>query len=537
MKKKRFKLTTLCLLIAALLYGQNDDLQWLIWNAKGKWSTNGTSPETNKYTNPGSVLTSTMTFLGVSIPNTDANPDPRNDLFIIYDDGTHQNTRGVPGMTAFFAGMSSPIPTSTSFIAPAGKNILYGYQTNIYEGDDVPTGVRINNMSGSSPITLAVTSPATLISANHEVVFTKDITLIINNDSLLQAPDINQKELDTYVLTFDGVQEINAPNSIWTGVNILDPKDIFGTSESTRFPLYPLPSSSPVSAESISLDPTRGPYSYVNLRPNTGAESYQPARDGTAKYRAIFTVYKNGGFVSQHTEPIRFSHDPNFLQVLNIYRTSDGGHMVTYHLEFENTSTTPTTYLRAEAVFPDHFDLTNINVVNWSAKGNPCGGRLDFDRRTPRRVIFDIDDHQLLRCTPTAPEQGKGFIEFKVKVNPGYDVRDISNSLELTNPNVFFDNIPYLITDFRDLIECDNRHSEEPAFTHEPNYSGNPEAKFVNGPKGLSHVCSRPMSEPPTTCPLWIWVLGGLLLLVLIVILIVRIMRKKPTPPPPSPES
>src|SRR6187455_2232380 len=107
MEKKRFKLTTFCLLIAVLLYGQNDDLQWLIWNAKGKWGVNGSSPETNKYNNPSSQLTSTMTFSGVAIPNTDSDPDPRNDLFIIYNDGTHQNTRGVSGMPVFFAGTSS----------------------------------------------------------------------------------------------------------------------------------------------------------------------------------------------------------------------------------------------------------------------------------------------------------------------------------------------------------------------------------------------------------------------------------------------
>jgi len=440
-------------------------------------------------------------------------------------------------MPVFFAGTSSPSVSSVSFSAPSGRNILYGYQTNIYEGDDFPSGVRINNTTGSSPIALNVTTPATLISANHEVVFGKDITLIINNDSLLLAPDNNQKELDTYTLTFDGVQEIAPPNTVWTGVNFLDPKDVFGTSLTARFPIYPLPSGSPVAGESISLDPTSGPYSYVNLRPNSGSDSYQPGHDGNPRYSAIFTVYKNGGLVRQHAEPMRFSHDPNFLQVLSIYSTSDGGFVVTYHLEFENTSVTPTSTLRAEADFPAHFDLSYIHVINWSAKGNPCGGRLDPDPTVARRIIFDIDDHQLLRCTQTAPEQGKGFIEFKVKVNPGYDVRDISNSLALTNPNVFFDGIPYLITDFRDLLDCENRHSNEPAFTHESNEdTHHPNAKLVTGPKGLAHVCSRPISEGPCPFP-WIYVWGGLLLMALIVIAFFLRKRKKPIPPPPSPES
>ena len=532
MKKKRLNLTTFCLLFAGLIYGQ-PDLQWMIWNAKGKESVNTGSPTTNNFAN---LLTSTMTFSGVTIPDLNYDPNARNNLLIIYDDFTHQNTRGVSGLPVFFAGMPSPTVTPVLFNAPAGTNILYGYQTNIYEQDDLPTNVRINSVGGPPPIALGVTTPTEVISANHEVVYLKDITLIINNGSLLQAQDNNGKEPNVYTLLFDGIQEI-ATSAITTGVNFLDQSNVFGTSLTALSPLLPIPVSNPVSGESITLDPTSGPYSYVNLRPNSAATTYQPGRDNVARFNALFRVYKNGSLVDDHIEPLRFSHDPNFLQVLSIYNTSDGGYMVTYHLEFENTSTTPTTYLHATADFPAHFDLSDIDAVDWSAKGSRCRGRLRLDPTEARRIIFDIEDHQLLKCTRAAPEQGKGVIEFKVKVNPGYDVLDISNSLELTNPNVFFDSIPYLITDFRDLIQCESRHSNEPAFTYEPNNPENPEAKFVNGPKGLTQVCSRSVSEPPATTPWWICVLGGLLLLALIVFLIYLIMRKKPTPASPSPES
>jgi len=555
MKKKRFKLTTFALLIACLLYGQ-DDLQWLIYNAKGKESVNTTSPATNNFANS---LTSNMTFSGVSIPDLNYDPHVRNDLLIIYSDGTYRNTRGVTGLPTFFSGMASPSVTTVPFSAPAGKTILYGYQTNIYEQDDPPAGVRIGNIGGASPIPLGTTTPTDIISANHEVVFQKDITLIIHNPSLLQFKDNNGQETDTYSLVFDAVQESSGAHAITTGLNIFDPKDAFGTSLTPSSSLYPLPAGSPVVGESITLNPSSGLYSFVNLRPNLTANNYQPDKNGVVRYDALFTVVKNGDPVDQHTEPMRFSHDPNFLQVIDICSPSEGEYLVTYHLEFENTSTTATTTLRAEVDFPPLFDLSCIRVVAWSAKGNPCGGRVDLDPKAPRRRIFDIDDHQLLRCTQKFPQQGKGFIEFIVRVNPPYDVRDISNSLELTNPNVFFDEIPYLITDFRDLFDCESRNSNIPAFTHDTSTSHHPENKdlskkeykkdtidpkeplpshFINGPKGGAHICSRPISKGSCSCPKrfpWSYVWGGAVVLGLIAFVFVR-RRRNPTPPtPPAP--
>jgi hypothetical protein len=48
-----------------------------------------------------------------------------------------------------------------------------------------------------------------------------------------------------------------------------------------------------------------------------------------------------------------------------------------------------------------------------------------------------------------------GYVEFKVKVKPGYDVRDLNNSLMLTNPTVYFSKTPYPLNEFRDLKECE----------------------------------------------------------------------------------
>jgi hypothetical protein len=566
MKKKLFFLIVLITTLASALSGQIE-YQWLIWNSTGKDGVNGLQ---NNYSNP---LTDVMTFTGVATPDLEYHDDARNDLFIIYSDGSHLNTRGVSGLSDFFEGVSGPTPTAHIFNAPAGRNFGYGYLTNIYEVDDLPTGVRITSgaSGGGTPISLSTTSPSTLLTATHEVVYAKDITLIIDNEALINFQTQKENTEPYYSLTFDGVQEIGS-STLWSDLDILDLKTVFGTSPASLSAIYPIPPSPPGSGESISLDPTSGPFTYVNLRSNAGAETYAPDKDGSPLYNAIFTLYKNGEPVDQHPEPIRYSHDPNFLRVESICKMENGDYIVTYHLEFENTSETPTKHLYAEVDFPAHFELNCLRAVNWSAKGIACGGRLEISTASPHRVILDIDDHQLIKCTQTAPEQGKGYIQFKVKVIPGYDVTLLSNSLWLDNPTVYFDSIAYPITDFRDLIECSDSTGHAASLSHQAKKTP-PEKEEVrekedelrkpdsekhkketekgeNKPKrtilmesGSHHVrCYRPITQGPCDCRKgfnpWL-VFGGLALVVLIITFVARKLRNKSTPSstPPKPNS
>ncbi len=444
------------------LYSQPEK-QWLIWNRLGKNGIN-TSNQNVYPTSPAINLGFTLS--GVRPADFAHVPGARNDLFIIYTDGTNLNSRYVTPTGPGFFYTSSDINSAGvavvmnhSFKKPSGAGVGYLYLTNRYEEDDLPASVKaVSSQLSSAPNTYilpASTSPA--LSASHEVVYNKDITLIV--DHLRLNPDNSKR--DTFELLFDGIR--NRTTGIITGGHdFLDPSKVFGTNLTSLSAVYPGMPSPSGTAERI-LFTSANNFSYINLKPNNNITAYGPDISdtlGKPRYDALFTVTRNGVPIAQLPEPIRISHDPNFLRVESICRTSDGGYLIKYHLQFENVSETLTSTLSAEVDFPSQFDLSCVQAINWSAKGAPCLGDVHPPTSVPRRYTFDIEDKQLARCTPTAPHQGIGWIEFVVKLNPGIDPANLATSLHLDNPTVYFDSRPFPIEEFRDLIICDYKGSE-----------------------------------------------------------------------------
>ena len=510
----------------ALLFVVNtivsQDYQWLILNQLGK---NGYSGSLNTY--GVSPLGPQFNLRDVSTPNIGADSRAKNDLFIIYSDGQHFNSRVTPSSGLFYNG-SDPASTTILHNFNSGtRSPSFMYLTNRYEGDDLPTKVRVSSgvLTGTVTSNVVGTSAPPLLSANHNVVFNREITIIVDYESAIANNKIEPGDSQPIILKFDGIRR-RSDSQNFTGLNILDLKPVFGNTTDLGKAVYP--NQTGVSQiEQIALDPGQGRYRYVNLKPNANALSYGPDSNGDPTYDAIFTLEYNGGSLGTHAEALAFSYDPNYLAVKSITKRSDGSHVIKYHLEFENTSDTPEDSLSAQVDFPSMFDMNSIEDLRWSVGGFPCDGKISLSPSAGNKMIFIFKNHrQLIKCNRLFPNQGKGFVEFEVKVNPGINVEDLSVSLELDKPTVFFRTQPFLIEEFRDLTECNVNGESRPihGVTATPDQSNAPALSAD------SLRCSRPISIQ-TKCvwwgmACWIWIVLGIVLIAFLIWLITR--RRNP---------
>jgi len=149
MKKQ---LLLLSVLLAAIpLFGQAD-LQWLVLKGMGKNSTTN-SNTTNNYSNPFGANTF-FNLDGILHPDLTNFEYNKNDIFIIYQDGTFYNSRKknsvVPDKGFFY----DPDMDNVNHSFESDKPIQYLYLSNIYERDDPPQGVGLKQGRGKPTMKL-----------------------------------------------------------------------------------------------------------------------------------------------------------------------------------------------------------------------------------------------------------------------------------------------------------------------------------------------------------------------------------------------
>jgi len=486
-------------------FSQTPDYQWLISNSNGK---NGTItppiPAINNYVT-SVTIGNQFNLNGVSSPISGLTPAHKNDLFIIYSDGNHYNSRYSPDAGVFFNGIAGPTVWSHNFETPSSTAVRYLYLSKRYEGDELPTGVRVSSGPVSGAYSLGTTS-SSLLSSSHNVVIGRDITLIINNQQLLDKTHGDTEGV--YTLEFDGLRPAGS-STIYT-VDFMDLMPVFmiGSSPSAVYTNYQIESGT----NSIVLHPTtNAPYEYVNLRNNSRALAYGPTGDSPNFY-AVFTIKHNGvAVVPSHEQAILNSYDPNFLQVLSISEESDH-YIVKYHLEFENTSSSvAANTLKVKIIFPPGFQLPHH--IEWFAKHVNWGGHMDPMTGVPNGYEFTFNPNASIIHTVGDPNSGSAFIEFKVKVT-GIDVANASNSLRLGTPTVQFDsNDPYPVVEFRDLINCI------------------PENSRLN--------CTRPVAMAKSKCLdllCWVFLFAAIVITIAVIVgllILLRLSRNSRTRPRP----
>jgi hypothetical protein len=427
-------------------FGQPDK-QWLIWNGLGKDGLNAGGNMNNYSTAATYAINNNFTLKGVSQPNVSVNANARNDIFVIYADNTSFNSRYYLSTTGqgFFYNAAAAAATEHNFSSSTG-GIKYLYLTNRYEGDDLPEGVKVpsGNSAAGSAYSIMPIRPK-ILTADHDVVFDTDITVIIDLDSVRA---LNSGSTSLVTLKYDAVEKIS-DGTITSGLNFLTLQPAFATSGALLRPDLPndlLPSLSPME---VTLDlNAHSSLAYINFRPNLNAQTYGPDGRGNAKYRAVFTL-NAGGSTRQLKEDIRAAHDPNFIRVDSICGNIDDGYSIFYHIEYENNSTVAEDDLKIEAEFGNQFDLTCLKAERWYVGGAFCEGTITENNRK-RTFEFEKPNNGVIACTPGHDEICRGFVEICVKLNEGIDVTDVNVSLRLTNPAVWFGSSPFPINRFID---------------------------------------------------------------------------------------
>ncbi len=451
--KNQLLLSGCIILQLTLCYGQADQ-QWLIVNGAGKSDYNTTStPGFNVFSN--TISGTDITLESVRHPNVNCNPKARNDIFVIYSDWSHFNSRldVIPPSQGFFY----PDPTKTdqnlnqlnhSFSGPRGKSILYGYMTNIYEGDDPPLSVKAKNgLSGQNtqtPYILGTSQPlANTITTNHDIVEGRDVTLIIKFESVgngdilyfIKRPwHSNSNVGGTRDAYFAGSPIF--PNGKFISVGDLAP--LTGADVGYRFTNLPSGGNNP-------------PYIYINLRSTSllsGSFPTDPNIDPPNEM--VFGIEINHNYATH--EDLRASYDPNLVQVNSVCKKSNGDLFVNYHIQFRNSSFSPADNLAIKVSLIGQLDPHCIGPVKWYAGGN-SNGRFEvknqeinftFDHSA---TVFSCDankDPNLQLCL--------GYIEFCVKVRKESVelINDPSFSLKPTKTIVCFGSKDYPIEAFYD---------------------------------------------------------------------------------------
>lgn len=371
-------------------------------------------------------------------------PGAKNDIFVIYDDGTYFNSR-------YDQGFSLPGSSSAGYRLKGKSSITkieYLYFTNKYEEDDFPPTANVVSTGSTNPYEQLVIdgNPAQeLLTANHDVVPGKDIVLIVNSKKLNFGCN--------YKLCFNRNDE-NNPNS-----DILTPRNVFklpGTQTSSfSYPIaYQVDNS-----DCIDFIPTSStPYLYFNFncKINIDVTMFET--------QSKFTLNAAGKECSDQTvlkEDVNHAHDPNFVEVKRICQFEKDT-FVTYHIEFFNDdNSAAANNLKIEnIVLPSILDANCISVTSWSA-GNVNHTNNNY-KMIPiiknGRLSFEFKQNSNHLLNPYNSEKHKasvGFVEFCVKVKKGAFVSSYKNSLRLGVPNSRFASASYPIKDYYDL-PCDN---------------------------------------------------------------------------------
>jgi hypothetical protein len=449
------------------------DKQWLIWNNLGK---DGLLPDgiSNNYTSTNAIGP-TFTLTNVRHASYTPTRPARTDLFVIYEDGSHFNSRYLPDSSFFCPGSNSlDSYTSHNFKTNhSGSNIAYGYMTRTYEGDDPPGSVQaLNGNSGqnSTPFTFDVTTytpsaeyPNDTIRASHDVVKGKDITIIIDQLKLQNYSKQRQLAYD-YYLVFNEIAPARATFARAPTDSYFNLEPIFYRSshraDEAGFPFHCF-SFSTSDPQKIKLvyDPGNQ-YTYVNLRPTDALDPYGPDDSGET-YNAIFKIVNGSNVtVTQMAEPILRSHDPNLIRVDTII-CADEYQEVYYYLQFQNTSpVAAASHVSAAVSFPPYFDASSFTPIEYSIRGERIRGNFVDDGGVFK---FSFGDNPSLDvCASTYDtDDCTGYVKFKINVPKSTNLKDINNSLALRNPHTIFDSITYPIEIFEDWVIRDPNHRKE----------------------------------------------------------------------------
>ncbi len=453
------------------------DSQWYVLNKNGR--SLGSVNATGQYPYGNYLNANNINIIGTTSPivlnpctNTSppAYPNPcalgiaRNDLFIIYENGSYFNSRD----------LSSPIPWQIQEIKFNTLNkVKYLYFTNIYEEDDPPQNIEVNNSGSNANDLPNFIPPSHTMTSNHDIVRGKDYTIIIPFNLIKDSCGSILLPYPKYSLKINPVNYDLNGNSY--NKEILKLNNSFKNNFGIPTWVYP----------DITVTPTissvNGFVKYINdISYNTG-QNFQfinfnadfendPNLIGkTVKIEAFCSTDLTKSIASLDTE-ISDIHDPNYIEVKCIYKKKKpwycpwchDRYFVKYYVEFMNDGNMPVNSVIVNFILPDIAIPSTFIVGKWkygtnTGCGNNPAGILNYSIPATSNVSVSLSEYparSVLGSQDPAdlsvhlPNQYGGF-EFCIEVNQDPTLYN-SWSLQPQSPTTNFDGVVYPIQNFLD---------------------------------------------------------------------------------------
>lgn len=542
---KKTRLLFIAILFQSFLYAQWDN-QWVIKDGIGKSGIKpNIYPPINDYPLNNTIL-SNKTNGGIFSINGYSRPQTtygKNDFLVIYTDGSYFDTRNT-GIDLMPRVSRSPqtSPTTHNFQIPTGKSILAMYTTRNYEGDDPPDLVSLANHhdsnGNSNPHPLDVTDTISRsITANHNVVRNRDVTIIINLNKLrLQAASASPA-YTTCHLVFNQLVPLDGSGMVTIDSSCFNLQPVFANTQQVDVGGFPFDAytETPDKHKVIIRLDNNYSYLFLNLRPTSFLSNYYHDANGNPTHKALFQIVNptnSNTILAQSTELLMDSFDPNFISIDSICVSDQGGTYVFYHIEFENTGGNGVTDLSVMVEMPFAFDRLCPMAAEWFIGGQEYESR--YSRISNSKFEFRPNSNAtLLPCKDVNdPALCRGVLKLKIKLRGGVDYSNAeSNYLDPDSCVVTFGQTPVklYINHFVDLVIPAFKPWNQYATQHATQHS------TFSIPRLIIHGnCGPDTCKKPTN---WLLVIAvGISLLLALGFITKKIklpFPKKPTPNPP----
>lgn len=452
------------------------DKQWLILNEGTAYKQNGiyntvSGPnaliELNQYTHPTNI----------DVPNTNQFIQGRNDLFIIYDNGSHFNSYSLPNNIDWQISNGLFPDKGYQLVAPTILKIKYLYYTNVYEEDDPEPETRVAPVGSSSlqPLLVDVSVPPQRLTVNHTIVENKDVTVII------KGGDECQQSRLCFSLS-DSPQDQSAqihlePSQVFTDRGQLH----FGYNVGT-----PVFSDTQQCIDNINVS---GDYGYINLKIQDEIEEYLLDRE------FVFTYSNNNPNCRETiTVPITQAHDPNYVKVQCV--STDGKYnYVRYRIHVYNDESTAVDNLELSFVPPNEALTSAIDIADYNIGGvtnipgiiAECKGILSPSAKLP--IVVNT-------MTSLGPFES-AYVDLCIKFPLQFDI--LREPLIQQKAISHFGKVPYSIVDFYDLpSNCNRPKPTRRLWNSKASTASKSKRKLVNMVK--KRRCPRQLSTT-SECP------------------------------------
>ncbi|NOT36656.1 MAG: hypothetical protein HOP11_04705 [Saprospiraceae bacterium] len=432
-----------------ILIAQPSDAQWYVW--KGLYGDNSVLNH-NTQLQPSDFIITNLQHPGSDIQITgQPNLDTRDDLFIIFSNGSFYNSRYLltrPDPCNNYNGCSHHASNQGLRIVVPSSQISFLYHSNIYEDDDPAGSIYISQGTTGSTPQYSVTGTnqnSTTLSANHSVVKGKDYTLIVPRSLFTE----------------------NHPNLICKKIGINLPSDLFIFD--TLLNPYSTATISIINSNLLVLN-NAAQFNFINF--HVPSNSTYPLNTCEIKVGCYDSINSNliPNSIKIINESIDTAHDPNFIMVTCVeevkskwwYFSRLGKKTyIKYHIEFENDGLAAATNCQLEFTLPTTIKSNTLSIRYWYYGGvqgcnlnesNP--GKINLEMTTSNGLMYVFNFNQnssspkKLEGIIKPPLQRKAFIDFCVELKNNENFQ--SCNLKPTNCFTYFGNTQYTIDRFID---------------------------------------------------------------------------------------